>query len=73
MRETQFALTHAARGNPIGAARLIERGAVNIAPYVEDSPHGLDVDAVQAWCAYAGREIARQSPVTLRPPPLRPG
>jgi uncharacterized protein len=64
--------THAARGNPVGAARLIERGARNIAPYEDDPPHGLDVAAVRAWAQRAVAEIARGTPVQLAAPPLRP-
>jgi hypothetical protein len=42
-------LTHAARGNARGAARLLERGAVNVAPYAAAPPHGLDVAGLVAW------------------------
>lgn len=66
-------VTHAARGNAVGADRLIDRGAANIAPYAADSPHGLDVAAVVEWATQARREIAKRSPSTLTPPPLLPG
>ncbi len=36
-------LTHAQRGNSKGAVALLRRGAVRIAPYAEEPPHGLDV------------------------------
>ncbi|HET6876258.1 MAG TPA: DUF309 domain-containing protein [Jatrophihabitans sp.] len=65
-------ITHAARGNQTGADRLIERGAVNIAPYADRLPHGLDVAAVLDWCERARAEIAARTPVMLPPPPLRP-
>jgi uncharacterized protein len=65
-------VTHAARGNAVGGTRLIERGAQNIAPYESSQPHGLDVSAILAGAAYAVAEIARHTPVRLRPPPLRP-
>ncbi len=70
---TQLAvgITHAARGNPVGAARLIERGVSGIAMYRGD-PHGLDVAAVIAWSVHALADIARESPVMLSPPPLLP-
>ncbi len=65
-------ITHAARGNAVGGARLVERGAHNIAPYEADSPHGLDIAAVRAWAVGAVRDIGRTTPVRLDPPPLAP-
>jgi uncharacterized protein len=62
-------LTHAARGNGLGAERLIERGALNIARYAGDSPHGLDITAVLEWCAQVRADVARGT-TTLPPPPL---
>ena len=45
-------LTHHLRGNPRGAARLVERGAGRLLRYslVDATPYGLDLDAVIA-CA----------------------
>jgi hypothetical protein len=70
----QFAvgITHAARGNSVGGARLIERGAANIAPYAPVRPHGLDVAELLEWSEQAVADIARESPVMLAPPPLLP-
>jgi hypothetical protein len=65
-------ITHAARGNPVGADRLIDRGAQNVAPYAAESPHGLDIAAVLVWSAQARRQVACQSPAILSPPPLAP-
>ena len=45
---------------------------MNIAAYVERSPHGLDVPAVLDWCVRARADVAAQSPVMLNPPPLCP-
>ncbi|WP_447008783.1 DUF309 domain-containing protein [Saccharothrix sp. DSM 118769] len=42
-------LTHAARGNTAGARSLLDRGAVNIAPYADRPPHGIDVAGLVAW------------------------
>lgn len=44
-------LTHAARGKPIGAQRLVERGAQHLAAYTGEA-YGLDVPALVA-CARA--------------------
>lgn len=44
-------VTHAARGNRIGAARLVERGAGRLAGYGAGGgpTYGLDLAAVVAW------------------------
>jgi hypothetical protein len=49
-------LTHALRGNPTGAATLLERGAGNIAGYAAAPPHGVDVDGLVRW-ARAGDAV----------------
>jgi predicted metal-dependent hydrolase len=45
-------LTHAARGNTAGGARLLLRGADRIAGFPD--PHGIDVSGLTAWA----RELA---------------
>ena len=65
-------ITHAARGNAVGAVRLLERGATNIAPYEDRRPHGLDVAGVRTWAGHAVVEVGRGVPVQLASPPLRP-
>lgn len=44
-------LTHAARGNPVGAERLLARGAGRLAEHAASGgpSGGLDLDAVLAW------------------------
>ncbi|HEX4223343.1 MAG TPA: DUF309 domain-containing protein [Pseudonocardiaceae bacterium] len=42
-------LTHAARGNPTGAAALLTRGAANIRPYAQQPPHHIDVAGLLDW------------------------
>jgi hypothetical protein len=68
----QFAvgITHAARGNAVGAARLIERGAGNLAPYADDPPHGLDIGALRRWAEQALAVVGRGPAAQLDPPPL---
>jgi predicted metal-dependent hydrolase len=64
-------LTHAARGNTTGAARLLRRGADYIAPYVDAYPHGIDIAGLRSWAVAladevdAGSEIA--DPTTSAP------
>jgi hypothetical protein len=47
MAQLAVGLTHAARGNTAGGARLLLRGAGGIAPY--GNPHGLDIGGLVAW------------------------
>ena len=44
---------HRARGNPVGAERLRERGAGRLREYAGPR-HGVDVDALLAWAADPG-------------------
>jgi hypothetical protein len=63
-------LTHAARGNAGGAARLVERGAGNVAPYAAAPPHGLDVAGLLGW---ARGPLRADRPFRLRAPDGDPG
>ena len=58
-------LTHAARGNPRGAATLLDRAARNLAPFAADPPHGVDVAGLVAWAR------ATDPAGPSAPPPLR--
>ncbi|WP_299534411.1 DUF309 domain-containing protein [uncultured Streptomyces sp.] len=49
MAQLAVGLTHAARGNAAGGARLLRRGAAAIAAYRAVDPHGLRVAALIAW------------------------
>jgi hypothetical protein len=60
-------LTHAMRGNAIGAATLLDRGARSIEPYAAARPHGIDVPGLARWA----REQAPGTDVV--PPRLCPG
>ncbi|WP_236243714.1 DUF309 domain-containing protein [Streptomyces sp. CC228A] len=53
-------LTHAARGNAVGGARLLLRGAERLGPYGAGGPYGIDTTALADW---AGRLAARLSEV----------
>jgi hypothetical protein len=50
-------LTHAARGNGRGAARLLERGAASVSAAGSDR-HGVDVDGLAAWARAAAASLA---------------
>ncbi|MEU3273728.1 DUF309 domain-containing protein [Saccharomonospora sp. NPDC006951] len=56
-------ITHAARGNPTGAASLLRRGADNITPFGSAPPHGIDIAGLTAWAhALADGLPGRQGP-----------
>ncbi|MCD0483421.1 DUF309 domain-containing protein [Streptacidiphilus sp. ASG 303] len=65
-------LTHAARGNPSGAAALLGRAADALAPYGADAPHGVPAAALAAW---ARRAAAAGGTADGAPPrlPAHPG
>ncbi|MEU0106820.1 DUF309 domain-containing protein [Streptomyces sp. NPDC006251] len=56
-------LTHAARGNLTGGARLLRRGASAAETWVSGSgravPHGIDVGTVAVWARELAREVER--------------
>ena len=61
-------LTHRARGNALGAARLLERGADRVAGYGTDPPYGIDVAGLVADARRIAAEPATdgEPPRTLR-------
>jgi hypothetical protein len=61
-------LTHAARGNPVGAARLLRRGAAGLAAYRDESPYQVDVNRLVAWA-----ESGAGTPDSVTIPQLRGG
>lgn len=64
-------VTHAARGNPTGAAALLRRGADNIEPYADDSPHGIDIAGLRDWARALAESVPRHhappDPVAVAP------
>jgi len=42
-------LTHALRGNDVGGARVLRRGADRIASYADEPPYGIDITGLLAW------------------------
>ncbi|MFI6579409.1 DUF309 domain-containing protein [Nocardiopsis sp. NPDC050513] len=49
LAQTAVGVTHAQRGNMVGAARLLRRGADRVAEFGPDAPHGVDVVGVAAF------------------------
>lgn len=69
-------ITHLARGNSTGGARLLLRGAEGIEPYRSGPPHGIDVAGIADWARTtadgAGRTDAKTAPGTASPAPAAP-
>jgi len=63
-------LTHAARGNNVGAVSLLERGAANIEPFRGEPPHGIDVAGLQEWALALAEEAKQRVRVSPSPPRL---
>ena len=63
-------LTHAARGNALGAATLLRRGAGNLAPYTDAPPHGIAVARLVTWGGDLADDAAAGRDLDLRPPRL---
>jgi hypothetical protein len=58
-------VTHGARGNPRGAATLLDRAARNLEPFATHPPHGIDVLGLVSW-ARAADPTAPLTPPRLR-------
>ncbi|MFE4776249.1 DUF309 domain-containing protein [Streptomyces sp. NPDC056713] len=62
-------LTHAARGNTAGGARLLRRGATGLTAWREasdrDAPYGMDVASLEAWATTLAKEVERQNAPTI--------
>ena len=70
----QFAvgITHAQRGNTVGAARLLRRAADRISPWSSDPPHGIDVNGLIAWAQSTAERIEAGDGLPASPPRLTP-
>jgi uncharacterized protein len=55
-------MTHAARGNPAGAAALLSRGAAAVEPFRGRDPYGVDVAGLVAWARDGGAGTPRLRP-----------
>jgi predicted metal-dependent hydrolase len=63
-------LTHLARGNPVGAATLLRRGAAYLAPYADSPPYDVDVAALVAFARQTADELDAGSTPSMAAPPL---
>ena len=63
-------LTHALRGNSLGAATLLRRGADRISGYAERGPYGIDVTGLHSWAQ--GLALQLEDPSEDLVPPTVP-
>jgi len=63
-------LTHALRGNNIGATTLLRRGADRISGYAERGPYGIDVTGLRRWAQ--GLALQLEDPSGHVAPPTVP-
>jgi hypothetical protein len=64
-------MTHALRGNRVGAAALLRRGRERIAPYAARPPHGIDVRGLSSWAHDSALGQDRLDPEVPSVPRLR--
>ncbi|MGA6166811.1 DUF309 domain-containing protein [Amycolatopsis magusensis] len=57
MAQLAVGLTHAARGNSVGGASLLRRGAANIEAYRAGEPYGIDIPGLVQWAANLAGEL----------------
>lgn len=67
-------ITHAARGNLVGAEALLRRAATTIEPFEHEQPYGLAIATLRSWCLDTASQLEshRQEPTTLTVPSLIP-
>jgi uncharacterized protein len=63
-------ITHAQRGNTVGAARLLRRAADRISPWSADPPHGIDIDGLISWALATADRIDTGDRLPASPPRL---
>ena len=71
MAQLAVGLTHVARGNATGAAALLERGVINMEPYLADPPYGIDVAGLLRWASDLAEDAKVKARVEPVPPRLR--
>ena len=62
-------LTHALRGNKVGAAAVLRRGADHISGYADGRPHGIDVAGLLDWARTVAGQLGDPSNDDVQPAP----
>jgi len=65
-------LTHAQRGNAVGAARLLRRAADRVAGYAADPPYRVDAAGLVVWARAVAARIENDGVAAITPGELTP-
>jgi uncharacterized protein len=65
-------VTHAQRGNPVGAARLLRRAADRVEGYAADPPYRIDAAGLVAWARAVATRIEKDGLAALTRGDLTP-
>ena len=60
-------LTHGLRGNDVGGARVLRRGADRISGYADEPPYGIDVTGLLGWARSLAGQLDDPSHEAGRP------
>ncbi|MFI7382362.1 DUF309 domain-containing protein [Streptomyces sp. NPDC049813] len=64
LAQTAVGLTHAARGNATGGARLLRRGADGLAAWTGEAPGGLDPAGIAHWARTLATRVDQGERIT---------
>lgn len=65
-------VTHAQRGNAVGAARLLRRAADRVEGYAADPPYRVDAAGLVVWARTLAARIDGDGPAAITPGDLAP-
>jgi uncharacterized protein len=71
LAQVAVGLTHLQRGNAVGAAALLDRGAERIAPFAAGPPHGIDVAGLTAHATELAARIRADGLAAVTDPDRR--
>lgn len=71
LAQVAVGLTHVQRGNALGAARLLRRGAERVSEYGAAAPHGVDAPGVAAYARAAADRVEAGEADRVDPAGLR--
>lgn len=67
MAQLAVGLTHSARGNAVGGARLLRRGAGVLGAYRTLQPYGIGIDGLIDWARELAGRVERRGSVAAPP------
>jgi len=67
LAQVAVGLTHAQRGNAVGASRLLRRGGERVAAFADDPPHAVDAAGVAGTAERLAARVEADGPSALTP------